>query len=259
VGGAGGATGGAGGATGGSGGAAGGASGAGGAGGTPPTCTEFPSLATGPTSFTVTSSEYTSCSAIPAERTCDAKPFPMGTSPAITWTAGPSGTMSYAVVFKDLSVIARYPTNDSNHNKGFHYVIWDIPADKRGLPANMMGGHLSTDIPGARQWSNFNNYGWFGPCPNFDPTMPTTYTDSYAFVVYALPTAKTTIPAQQAGISNVRLLDGVFKAAALATAEYRGTSNAASSGIPAGVLPPTAKPVCATDGSPFPCGCLTGP
>jgi hypothetical protein len=89
--------------------------------------------------------------------------------------------------------------------------------------------------------------------------MPTTYTDSYAFVVYALPTAKTVIPAQQAGISNVRLLDGVFKAAALATAEYRGTSSAASSGIPAGVLPPTAKPICATDGSPFPCGCLTGP
>ena len=182
----------------------------------------------------------------------------MGTSPAITWTAGPSGTMSYAVVFKDLSVLARYASTDSNYNKGFHYVMWDIPADKRGLPANMMGGHLSTDIPGARQWSNFNNYGWFGPCPNFDPTMPTTYDDSYAFIVYALPFTKATIPAAMAGISTVRLMDGVFKTAALATAEYRGTSSAASSGIPAGILPPTAKPLCPTDGSPVPCDCLSG-
>jgi phosphatidylethanolamine-binding protein (PEBP) family uncharacterized protein len=182
----------------------------------------------------------------------------MGSSPAITWTAGPANTMSYAVVFKDLSVLSRYASTDPNYNKGFHYVMWDIPADKRGLPANMMGGHLSTDIPGARQWSNFNNYGWFGPCPNFDPTMPTTYNDSYAFVVYALPTAKTAVPTQQMGISTVRLLDNVFKANAVATAEYRGTSNAASTGIPAGTLPPTAKPPCATDGSALVCGCLSG-
>ena len=167
--------------------------------------------------------------------------------------------MSYAVVFKDLSVLARYPSTDPNYNRGFHYVIWDIPADKRGLPANMMGGHLSMEITGARQWSNFNNYGWFGPCPNFDPAMPTTFNDSLRAVVYALPTAKTVVPAAMAGISNVRLLDNVFKTMALATAEYRGTSNAASSGIPAGTLPPTAKPICPTDGSPMPCGCLTGP
>ena len=69
---------------------------------------------------------------------------------------------------------------------------------------------------------------------NFDPAMPTTFNDSYALVVYALPTAKTVVPAAKAGISNVRLLDNVFKAMALATAEYRGTSNAASTGDPGG-------------------------
>ena len=167
--------------------------------------------------------------------------------------------MSYAVVFKDLSVLARTASTDPNYNRGYHYVIWDIPSDKRGLPANMMGGHLSMEIPGARQWSNFNNYGWFGPCPNFDPAMPTTFNDSYALVVYALPTVKTVVPAAMMGISNVRLLDNVFKNMALATAEYRGTSNAASSGIPAGTLPPMPKPICPTDGSLMPCGCLTGP
>jgi hypothetical protein len=89
--------------------------------------------------------------------------------------------------------------------------------------------------------------------------MPTSYDDSYAFIVYALPTAKTIIPAPQAGVSTVRLLDGVFQSMALATAEYRGTSMAASSGIPAGVLPPTAQPPCATDGSPVQCSCVAGP
>jgi phosphatidylethanolamine-binding protein (PEBP) family uncharacterized protein len=163
------------------------------------------------------------------------------------------------VVLKDLAVLARYAPSDSNYNKGFHYVMWDIPASTLSLPANMMGGHVSKDVQGAQQWSNFNDYGYFGPCPNFDPTMPTSYDDSYAFIVYALPTEKTAVPAPQAGISTVRRLDGAFQRVALATAEYRGTSRAASSGIPAGVLPPTAQPPCATDGSPMTCGCLSGP
>jgi hypothetical protein len=49
-------------------------------------------------------------------------------------------------------------------------------------------------------------------------------------------------------------MDDLFKSMALAVAEHRGTSDAHSSGIPAGVLPPTALPPCAsgstsTDGS----------
>lgn len=231
----------------------------GGMGGAPPTCQQFSSLATGSTTFAISSPEFVSCGAIPAERTCDQKPFPQGSSPALTWTAGPAGTKSYAVVLKDLSVIARYASSDPSYNKGFHYVMWDIPPTATGLPANMAGGHVSTDVPGARQWSNFNDYGYFGPCPNFDPTTPTSFNDSYAFIVYALPTPKAVIPAPQMGVSTVRLLDGLFQSMALATAEYRGTSMAASSGIPAGVLPPTAHPPCATDGSPVSCGCLAGP
>ena len=209
----------------------------------------------GPTSFTVSSTAFASCTPIPAESTCDQKPFPQGTSPDLKWTAGPTGTMSYAVVFKDLSVIARYATTDPNHNKGFHYIIWDIPASVMQLPAKMKNGFVSQDVPGALQWSNFNDYGFFGPCPNYDPTMPTSYNDSYAFVVYALPTAKTMIPAPQMGISPVRRLDALFQQNALATAEYRGTSSAASSGIPAGVLPPTDVAPCPTDNS-VTCGCV---
>lgn len=237
------------------GGGAGGAGGAAGAGGAPPSCQEFPPLATGASSFTVSSPAFASCAPIPADHTCDQKAFPQGTSPALKWTAGPTGTMSYAVVLKDLSVIARYPSSDANYNKGFHYVMWDIPASVTELPANMMNGFVSTDIAGALQWSNFNDYGYFGPCPNYDPTMPTAYDDSYAFIVYALPSAKTMIPAPQMGISSVRLLDGLFQQNALATAEHRGTSSAASTGIPAGTLPPKDAAPCPSDGS-LMCGCV---
>ena len=223
-----------------------------------PPCADIPSQAMG-SGFTVSSAEYANCAPIPAVHTCDAKPFPQGSSPSVTWTAGPSGTMSYAVVFKDIAVLARTPSTEAAYNRGYHYVIWDIPATVMSLPANMMGGHLSTEVAGARQWSNFNNYGYFGPCPNFDPAMPTNFDDSYSFVVYALPFAKATVPAQQMGISTVRLLDDTFKTSALAVAEHRGTSSAHSSEVPAGILPPMPMPPCPTDGSAMPAGCLAGP
>jgi len=247
---------------GGRGGAGGGAGGGGGAmsggagmGGAAPSCQDFPTMAKGSSSFTLSSAAFGSCMPIPAENTCDQKPFPQGTSPALTWTAGPAGTMSYAIVLKDLSVLARYASTDSNYNKGFHYVMWDIPANVTSLPANMKDGFVSTDVSGALQWSNFNDYGYFGPCPNYDPMNPTAYDDSYAFLAYALPAAKTNIPAPQAGISTVRLLDGVLQANALAIAEYRGTSSAAASALPSDVLPPKDVAPCPTDGS-VTCGCV---
>ncbi len=199
-------------------------------------------MASGSTTFTIMSSGFASCAAIPAASTCEAKPFPQGTSPALSWTAGPTGTMSYAIVFKDLSVLARTASTDPNYNRGYHYVMWDIPATVTSLPAAVAGGFAVPGVSGALQWSNFNNYGFFGPCPNFDPAMPTNFNDVYSFQIYALPFAKAPVPAAMMGTSTVRLLDNVFKPAALAVAEYRGTSNAHASEIPAGVLPPTAVP-----------------
>ena len=76
---------------------------------------------------------------------------------------------------------------------------------------------------------------------------------------FAWPFAKATVPAQQMGISTVRLLDDMFKRSALAVAEHRGTSSAHSSEVPAGILPPMPMPPCPTDGSAAPAGCLAGP
>jgi phosphatidylethanolamine-binding protein (PEBP) family uncharacterized protein len=231
----------------------GGTSGSGGMGGTggliSPDCESFPSLAMGDTSFKVTVADVPSCAVVPATHTCDQADFAHGSSPAITWTGAPTGTKSFAFVFKDLAVIARTDPTSADYNKGFHYVMWDIPAATTSLPADMMGGYMSTDVTGARQWSNFNNYGFFGPCPNYDPTMPPMYNDTYAFTIYALPDEHSVIPAQQMGVSTVRLMDDEFKMKALAVAESRGTSAAHANNIPAGVLPPMPTPPCATDGS----------
>jgi hypothetical protein len=60
------------------------------------------------------------------------------------------------------------------------------------------------------------------------------------------------------GISTVRNMDNYFQSIALAAVEYRGTSNAHASEIPDGVLPPTAKPPCPSEGEPPP-DCLAGP
>jgi phosphatidylethanolamine-binding protein (PEBP) family uncharacterized protein len=184
--------------------------------------------------------------------------FSMGSSFGVSWTAGPSGTASYGVVFKDLSVLARTASTDPSYNRGYHWVMWDIPATVRSLPEDMTGGALSTDVPGARQWGPFNDYAFFGPCPNFDPSAEPINNDSYAVVIYALPFAKSEIAAPTTGISVVRQLDDYFKLKALAVAEYRGTSNAHASMLPdGGPMPATAKP-CPTDGTPL-AGCLAGP
>jgi phosphatidylethanolamine-binding protein (PEBP) family uncharacterized protein len=168
--------------------------------------------------------------------------------------------MSYALVFKDLSILARVdPSSNMAYNRGFHYVIWDIPADVTSLPAELSEGHLPEDVEGARQWSNFNNYGYFGPCPNFDPAQPRSQNDSYAFTLYALPTAVAEIALPTPGISTVRQLDNLFEAEALAIAEYRGTSDAWSIEIPPGTLPPMTNPPCPNDGSTPPANCLQGP
>jgi len=223
----------------------------------PLACDEYESLVIGDGSFELTVAGFDYCDPIPAQHTCDGQPFPEGASPMLTWESPPEGTGSFAVVFKDIAIIESTPTTEQAHNRGFHWVMWDIPAETTTLPAEMEGGHLSTDIPGARQWSNFNDYAYFGPCPNFNPEMPTTQNDSYAFVIYALEDATAEVPAPQTGISTVRLMDDYFASVALAAAEYRGTSDAEASVLPDGVLPPMTNPPCPTVGE-QPEGCLEG-
>ena len=64
--------------------------------------------------------------------TCDGHGFGTGTNPNLTWSGAPPGTMSYALVFKDISLLADTSSSaaetDINIQHGYHWAMWDIPA-----------------------------------------------------------------------------------------------------------------------------------
>lgn len=256
-------TGSAGGGSGGEGGSAGGA-GEGGMGGEAPvrpSCTEIPSRADGDDDFTISSPDFDFCEPMPEETTCDGKPFPESALPELSWTDGPEGTESYAITFTDVTILATLDPTQALYNRGYHYVIWNIPADTTSLPAELGSGFEVPGIDGALQWSPFNDYGYMGPCANFpDPTteeVPTMLvTDSYSFTVYAMPDATLPIPAvEMDGPSFPRMMDDYLKENALAAAEYRGTSNALAT-TPPPMTGPTSSPPCPSEGE-APEGCVS--
>ena len=203
-------------------------------------CATIASQKKGDTGFTVTSPAFTSCAEIPAANTCDGKDFGTGASPAFNWTGVPVGTLSLAVVFKDISILS--DGNPDTEKYGYHWVMWDIPPTATGLPANMTGGYASTEVPGAHQWSTLGSYGFFTPCPNPFPKdapqfMCSLTLDSYAFTVYALPVAKiNNLPAPDLDATTgmpvagsnwvVKMGHYIESLSAIAVTEYRGTSKA---------------------------------
>lgn len=75
--------------------------------------------------------------------------FGANVSPEMSWSPGPAGTQSYAMVLKDLS------------NNVVHWAIWDIPAGASKLPAMLPKVSPLTDPAGAKQ-ASFNSPGYFG-------------------------------------------------------------------------------------------------
>jgi phosphatidylethanolamine-binding protein (PEBP) family uncharacterized protein len=221
-------------------------------------CADIPPQKKGDAGFTVTSPDFTSCGEIPKAMTCDGNDFGTGASPKITWTGVPAGTMSFAVVFKDISL-----SNDvATERFGYHWVMWDIPATTMELPGGMTGGYQSAEVPGAHQWSSLGSYGFFTPCPNPFPReapmfMCSLTQDSYAITVYALKVAKltdlppaidtgTNMPAATGWNWVVNMGHYIESLDAVAVAEYRGTSKAWAKNF----VPPNAAA--------FPCSTASG-
>jgi Raf kinase inhibitor-like YbhB/YbcL family protein len=135
--------------------------------------------------FTLTSTAFEEGGAIPASHTCMS-----GTSPALEWTGAPADTKSFAIVLNDVST------------SFLHSIIYDIPKDLTGLPANVQKAYMPTNVPGAKQTRAYsNNFGYAGPCPNSK--------HSYEFVLYALDvealpnmTMSTTLAAGQTEIKK---------------------------------------------------------
>lgn len=196
-------------------------------------------------SFAVTSPAIQEGGMIPAENTCEGRPFPVALSnPAISWTPGPEGTQSYAIVVKHLAISDGLPQTDPNYFRGFMWAIWDIPANVTSIPANLGSEQFPTAIPGAQQWTSYNQFGYFAPCPNFDleayAASGTRVVDDYGFTVYAVGAPKLTLPPMPAGVTNYTMtlalhLDQV----ALAQSQLNAQSNA----VPTmGPTPPTERP-----------------
>lgn len=117
-----------------------------------------------PVPFALTSSAFAEGDALPKDFACDGADV----SPPLSWTAGPEGTKSYAIVFADES------------NGLTHAAIYDVPADVTSLPKDVEKKHEPAVPAGAKQPKSFRStvYGWAGPCP--------TGKHTYVFTIYAL-------------------------------------------------------------------------
>jgi Raf kinase inhibitor-like YbhB/YbcL family protein len=102
-----------------------------------------------------------------------------GPSPALSWTGGPAGTMSYAVTLTDVT-----PGGSMGYA---HWTIYDIPSTAMSLPEGVPEGAMPAMPAGAKQSPNQNAFvggpGYFGPCGG---------ENTYEFKLYALDVAMLT-------------------------------------------------------------------
>lgn len=102
-------------------------------------------------------------------------------SPALAWRDPPMGTKSFVLLMHD---------PDAPQAQGFwHWIVYDIPASVRSLPAGAGDASKHLMPAGAIQGrSDFGPVGYGGPCP------PPGKAHRYYFRIYALPVAKLNVP-----------------------------------------------------------------
>lgn len=106
-------------------------------------------------------------------RTCSSCDHQDGVSPELAWSVPPEHTQSFALIVFD---------KDSPFGFKFtHWLLYDIPSDKRELPENTPKQEQLPD--GSRQGHNdYDKTGYVGPCP------PGHSAHRYVFDLYALDT-----------------------------------------------------------------------
>jgi len=195
--------------------------------------------------FAVTSPNFEDGEALPYAYTCEGAPFGSGVSPELNWTKGPEGTKSYAIVFVDTTILAA-----NQPNFAFHWAAWNIPKNKRNLPEGIVGVDPASPPPVAlpksmKSAAHSQARGvqrFFGPCPSWTVTqaelcgLPPVdrVTDSYAFIIYALPEADIAVPAHDPTINTnyVDRLNAFFAEMALGQTEIHATSDAVPTTTP---------------------------
>jgi len=166
-------------------------------------------------------------------------------SPRISWSAGPKGTQSYAVIVTDTD--SPKENRDKMNKEGmtvpgstprqtfYHLVLVDIPANVRALKegaaskARVVHGKPASEtkigVPGLMDFSKVfaandalkgKYYGYDGPCPPWNDEISAHH---YHFMVYALSVKSLGLPADFDGPATLDamkdkvLAQGKFEAA----------------------------------------------
>jgi Raf kinase inhibitor-like YbhB/YbcL family protein len=131
--------------------------------------------------ITITSTAFSEGSMIPQDYTCDGADI----SPPLAWYDVPDGATSLALICDD---------PDAPMGTWVHWVLFDIPAHIRELPAHIASEKIIQN--GAKHGINdFRRLGYGGPCPPGG-------THRYYFKLYALDTEINA----EAGITKKELL-----------------------------------------------------
>jgi len=145
--------------------------------------------------FALSSPAFTDGETIPNVYSCRGD----GISPALAWGDPPVGTQTFALVM-----------DDPDANGFIHWIIYNIPPDRRSLAENIEQGQELDD--GMYQGLNsVAAFGYFGPCPP-------SGTHHYIFKFYALDTVLT----KEDGSSKASLL-GAIQGHILVESELIGT------------------------------------
>jgi Raf kinase inhibitor-like YbhB/YbcL family protein len=116
--------------------------------------------------FAISSPSFSNAGKIPAKFTCSGADV----SPELTWTAPPTGTLSFALIADD---------PDAPVGTWVHWVVFDLPANTTTLPENVP---KVDEVPGggSQGRNDFRKIGYGGPCP------PPGELHRYFFKLYAL-------------------------------------------------------------------------
>lgn len=170
--------------------------------------------------LTVTTPAFTDRGDIPFENT----QYRTNTFPGLSWTAGPSGTKTYAIIMQDSSLLLRGAPI-------LHWTMFNIPASVTSLPVGMTA---DAKPPGSGYGPNYKG----AAMPYTGPRTPPGAKDDYHFQVFALDVA-----APEAAGSSYPALVEAMTAHVLASGEVVGVGQADPSAPPP---PPRAAPAAPT-------------
>jgi Raf kinase inhibitor-like YbhB/YbcL family protein len=126
-------------------------------------------------SLELTSDAFANGQSIPAKYACTGRNI----SPALTWNDPPAGTQSFALIMDD---------PDAPMGTWVHWVLFNIPADRRGLEEDLPVTGKNVDPNAIFVGKNSsNNIAYDGPCPP-------SGTHRYYFKLYALDTQISLLP-----------------------------------------------------------------